>query len=53
MRLAGLLIVDRVTDYAPLLLGAVAKPDFKLGTIPIFSRRAMKEDYLVRMAVNL
>ena len=52
-RLAGLLIVERVTDCAPLLLVAVAPPEFKLGTMPMRSRRAMKEDCLVLIAVNL
>ena len=52
-RLAGLFIVDSVTDCEPLQLVAVAPPDFKLGTRPMRSRRAMKEDCLVLIAVNL
>ena len=55
MRLAGLLIVDKVTDYAPLLLlGAVAAPDFLFYKMRSRSRLfSMKEGYLVLIEVNL
>lgn len=52
MRLAGLLIVDKVTDCAPLLLlGAVAAPDFLFYSLSY--RFSMKEGILVLIEVNL